>query len=174
VERLHDLMVCLDGPGFRGYPDRDAAVAELRALGDALHPALAEALRHPEPFQRCLAGNAARFAGLDGWREVVLALLDDPDSSVRWYGCGLLYDAGDERAVAALVDRLQADPSPGVRVIAADALGRIGSLAAISALERAAERDHEVDPLGFTPAGSAREALGAIRRRASEAGGSIR
>jgi HEAT repeat protein len=163
VDRLRELLVRLDGPRFLSYDDRDAAVAELRGMGAALHPALAEVLRGPVPFERCLAGNAARFAGLDGWQGVVLALLADPDQSVWWYGCGLLYDAGDERAVPALVDRLRSDPDPGVRTIAADALGRIGSPVAVPALELAVERDHETDPLGFTPAGQAREALAAIR-----------
>jgi HEAT repeat protein len=162
MKQFLDLIACLDGRGFRGLAHRQYSVDELQKMGCGLHVALLALRHHPDENIRSQAGTAARFCGLGGWQEVVLAFLNDPAASVRYNCCGLLYDAGDDRAVSALTTRLTIDPDAGVRVIAADALGQIGSLAAVPFLVMAAERDDEEDRLGFTPAGSAREALAQI------------
>ena len=91
--------------------------------------------------------------------ELVLPLLDDPDSTVRWNACGCLHDFGDERAVASLIQVLQGDPDPQVRNTAAYALGGIGSPAAIPALLATLESDHELNELGYSASACAETAL---------------
>ena len=168
MESLQEIIARLDGPGFRDDADREWAIAELRRLGRApLRDALARLLSADDPELRCQAALAAVLADVPDAQEFVLPLLEDVSSTVRWFTCGLLHDRGDERAVAAPVGRLKSDVDPQVRVVAADALGEIGSPAAIPALKEAAARDHEVDQLGFTPSDSAQAALAAIESAAA-------
>ena len=105
-------------------------------------------------------------------RTLILPLLEDASSMVRWYVCGLLHDRGDERAVGPLVRRLKSDTDPQVRANAAYALGGIGSGAAVPALKEAVARDHEIDALGYTASGAARDALAEIATMARVRGGS--
>jgi HEAT repeat protein len=168
VKSLQEIIARLDGLGFRDDADREQAIAELRRLGPAqLRDALAGLLSADDPELRCQAALAAVLTGIPDAQTLILPLLEDASSTVRWHTCGLLYDHGDERAVEALVRRLESDTDPQVRVIAADALGEIGSPAAVPALKEAVARDHEVDQLGFTPSGSAQAALAAIESAAA-------
>jgi hypothetical protein len=91
--------------------------------------------------------------------ELVLPLLHDGDSTVRWNTCGLLHDFGGEWGVKPLIERLKNDPDPQVRTEAAYVLGGVGSPQAIPALLEALDNDHEEDFHGFTPSHCAATAL---------------
>jgi HEAT repeat protein len=168
VESLQEIIARLDGPGFRDDADRERAIAELRRLRPApLRDALAKLPSADDLELRCQAAVAAVLTDVPGALELILPLLEDASSTVRWHACGLLHDHGDERAVAALVRRLKSDVDPQVRVIAADALGRIGSPTAVPALKEVAARDHGVDRLGFRASDAAQAALAAIESAAA-------
>jgi hypothetical protein len=58
-ERLDSWLPRLGGPGYKGFADRDRAVAEMRAAGaDRLFPLLIPMLTDPEPEARCTACEA--------------------------------------------------------------------------------------------------------------------
>jgi HEAT repeat protein len=167
MEDVRAIIARFDGWGFRSREDRAHAIEELRALG--MDP-VAALLSDPDPRIRELAAAAAIMTDHDTGQAMILPLLRDADKNVRYYVCGLLYDFGDARAVPALIDRLRTDSVASVRVFAADAIGRIAGREpvpeiAVAALEEAAETDHEITPLGFTPSQSARDALSVIRSR---------
>jgi hypothetical protein len=79
--------------------------------------------------------------------EVAVALqrLQSNHDNSRRDGCLTLGRLGDDRAVAALVDRLKNDRSKDVRVAAATALGQIGDPNASVYLERATVYDKKQD-----------------------------
>jgi HEAT repeat protein len=158
--RLDAWLARLNGPGCQGIEDRNRAVAEMRETGaDRLFPLLAPRLADPDAEVRCAICEV--LLRLDAGRGValVMPLLDDPDSTVRWYASGCLHDFGDERVVDALIRVLRNDPDAQVRGTAAYALGGIGSPAAIPALLDALESDHELDVLGHSASSSAATAL---------------
>jgi HEAT repeat protein len=167
LEHLTSLLARLDGPGIRSPEDRERAVAELRALErESLFRSLAKLLSQPDTDIHCNACLAAVLTDQASGIDLVLPLLKDRDSDVRWHVCGLLHDFGDHRAIQPLIERLHADPDPLVRGTAAYALGGIGDPSAIPALQAAELEDHEVDPQGFTPSYSAKQALEEISRGA--------
>ena len=89
MERLHSLLVRLDGPESRSREDRDAAVAELRSMGPVvLRAAIEPLLAASDPEMKCQAGTAAMMAEAEGWQDLVLSLLEDPEGVVRWHACG--------------------------------------------------------------------------------------
>ena len=112
-------------------------------------------LAGPDPEVRCGASEA--ILRLDPGRGVdqVLPLLNDTDTTVRWYTSGLLHDFGDGRAVDSLIARMQEDPDPQVRGTAAYALGGIDCPKAIPALIATLRADHEWDELGHSPSSCA-------------------
>jgi HEAT repeat protein len=164
VDRVLDIIARFDGPGFRSHEDRNLAIDELRTLG--LEP-LIVLLAEPDPQMRIQAATAAIMTYTVCGQVMILPLLHDPDSNVRWHVCGLMHDFGTAQAVPALVERLRTDSTASVRVLAADALGRIAEREplpslAVAALREAAAHDHEMTVLGHTPSGAASNALSAI------------
>jgi HEAT repeat protein len=160
VEQLARLLEAINRPTFRDDGCRERAVAEMRAAGvDNVFPLLNERLKGEDSDTRCDAITALVF--LDGHRAVepVVAMLADPDTTVRWHACGCLHDFGDERAVPALCDVLRRDSDPQVRGTAAYALGGIGSPAAIPSLLAALGSDNEYDIHGHSPSSCAATAL---------------
>jgi HEAT repeat protein len=158
--RLEGWLARLGGPGFKGFEDRDQAVAEMRAEGtDRLIPLLVPMLRDPDPELGCKACEALLWVDAHRALEPVVAVLDDPDETVRWYACLCLHTFGDERAVGWLIQVLRGDPDAQVRGAAAYALGGIGSPAAIPALLAAMESDHELDMHGHSASSCAAGAL---------------
>jgi HEAT repeat protein len=132
----------------------------MRSVGaERLFPYLREALNDPDPEFRCRAALAVFYVDTRAGFDLILLLLDDPDSTVRWQACGLLHDMADARAAPRLIEVMQGDPDPQVRGTAAYALGGIGDPSAIPALLQTLEHDHECDELGYTASGSAATAL---------------
>src|SRR5262245_37453416 len=124
VQLLKELHVDSDS--------RDSAIRTFYSLDRELAlKVLSELLKHSDENIR---GDAAEML----WRldqnqtlPVVLDLLRDPVTAVRWNTCGLLLDFGDDRATEELANVLLNDSDPSVRLIAADALGRVGGQRAI-------------------------------------------
>jgi HEAT repeat protein len=179
VEQLARWLEAINRPArdAEGSPGR--AVSEMRAAGvDNVFPLLCERLAAADPEARCDAITALLLLDAPRAAEPVLAMLSDPEITVRWHACGCLHDLGDERAVPALVDVLRSDPDPQVRGTAASALGGIGSPAAIPALLAAMESDHELDMHGFSPsrcaAGALDDILGTEETRIRLGGGLCR
>ncbi len=120
---------------------------------------LREMLGVPDPELRCQAALAIFYvAPIDGL-ELLVGLLDDVESFVRWHTCGLLHDIGDQRAIEPLIHLMKSDPDPQVRNTAAYALGGIGDARAIPALIETMDNDHEFDELGHSASSCAATAL---------------
>ena len=157
---LNDWLARLSGPGFKGFEDRNQAVAEMRAEGaDRLFPVLVPMLASPDPEVRCTACEAVLCVDAERAIELVLPLLEDPDVMVRWHASGCLHDFGDGRAIDPLIGVLQNDSDAQVRNTAAYALGGIACPAAIPALLTAMECDHERDIHGHSASSRAATAL---------------
>lgn len=144
----------------------DSAAATLLGLPkEPLIDVLSGLVKGIDPELRCDA--AYILLKIDAKRAVplVLPLLADPDSAVRWNTCGLLHDRGDERATEGLVKLLREDPDAGTRHIAAWALGACGDARALPALEVAAATDDGEDYEGRTVSEAAVGALFEIKAR---------
>jgi hypothetical protein len=160
--RLEGWLGRLGGSGHSGWSveARDRAVEEMRAVGaERLFPLLVPRLADPDLEVRCKASEAILWVDPGQGIDLVLPLLTDAESTVRWNTCGLLHDFGDERAVDSLVARMKEDPDPQVRGTAAYALGGIGCPKAIPALVATLDADHEFDQLGHSPSSCAAGAL---------------
>jgi HEAT repeat-containing taxis protein len=95
---------------------------------------------------------------------LLLPLLNDPDSDLRYHLCGLLGQYGDSSVVEALVTMLH-DSDPNVRLIAAFSLGKVGDENALSALRWTEENDTGTDYEGRPIHLMATEAIRAIIER---------
>jgi HEAT repeat protein len=137
------------------------AFKEMKALGVEKIKRLLAA-NPPEPDVRLRAAAALLSLDAKGTLEVVLPMLNDPDDMVSWEVCNSLYHYGDERAVGPLVAVLADHTDPSLRCAAAYALRGIGSPAAIPALVRALDNDHEPDDEGYTTSQCAGHALDEI------------
>lgn len=134
--------------------DRDDVVEELRRL-----------LVNAAPEMRSNAAEALAQIDSNLAVPLILPLLEDADSDVRWNTCGLLHDFGDSRATSALVNALKCDSQPDVRFLAACALGRVGDRSAIPAINRVIENDDGKDREGRSVRTAAAVALEGIRCR---------
>jgi HEAT repeat protein len=160
VEQLARWLEAINGPTFGVDGCREPAVAEMRAAGaDNVFPLLTDRLRAADPEARCDAITALVFLDARRAVEPIVAMLGDPDTTVRWHACGCLHDCGDERAIPALCEALQRDPDPQVRGTAAYALGGIGSPAGVPSLLAALGSDNEYDVHGHSPSSCAATAL---------------
>jgi HEAT repeat protein len=97
--------------------------------------------------------------------ELLLPYLEDPNRILRWVLCELFHGFPDERVVLPLVELLEKDVDPDVRVVAAEALFAVGDERAIPALTYAAEHDDGKDFEDRTVSYAARQALVAIEKR---------
>ena len=80
---------------------------------------LAAQLTDNDPEVRCEACKSVLFIRTERSVDLVLPLLNDPTTVVRWFTCGALHDFGDERAIDPLVERMKDDSDPQVRGTAA-------------------------------------------------------
>ena len=97
--------------------------------------------------------------------DLLLPYLDDPNPILRWVLCELFSGFPDSRVVLPLAKLLEEDVDPNVRVVAAEALFRVGDERAIPALVYAAEHDDGKDFEDRTVSYAARQALAAIEKR---------
>jgi hypothetical protein len=157
VDRWLRLM---GGPGWEGREARDSAVCEMQALGtETVFPLLTQKLSDPDLEVRCAAIEALGRVDAARAVEQLVPLLSDPEVVIRWVTCGTLSTPEALAAVEPLLAVLRNDLDPQVRNSAAYALGHIGSRAAIPALLRAMDTDHEPDIHCHTPSHCAAMAL---------------
>lgn len=163
MEQIVQWLDAINRPTIGDAGCRDRAVAEMRAAGvDNVFSLLNRRLTDENPEARCDAITALAFLDPRRAVEPIAAMLEDPDTTVRWHACGCLHDFGDERAVPALCNVLRRDPETQVRGTAAYALGGIGSPAAIPNLLAALGTDNEHDIHGHSPSSCAATALDEI------------
>jgi tetratricopeptide (TPR) repeat protein len=128
-------------------PAADAA----RAVAAALEPSVVPLARNPDPAIRTKALVLAARSTDDAAAEAVVAALEDPNEAVQRVAiaavgaprAGRRLGPGDEKAVEALGKILAARDGAqdgwAMRILAAQALGRLGALGAASAGSRLAE-----------------------------------
>ena len=148
-----------------GAAQDEAVICSMRSFGlERLIPYLREMLGAPDPDLRCQAALAIFYVAPIDCLDLLLGLLDDVESVVRWHTCGLLHDIGDQRAIEPLIHLMKTDPDPQVRNTAAYALGGIGDARAIPALIKTMDNDHEFDELGHSASSCAATALDDIMK----------
>jgi hypothetical protein len=165
LPQLHDFFAARRHY-YSDYVAFQAAREKLLAEDEAEVRAAFETLLHdPDEEVRCqaLTGIASLYGAAA--TETLLRWIDDPSSTVRWVVCGCLHDRGDERAAAALLDRLQHEQDCQVRGVAASALGEVGSSDVLPHLHAVWQSDHEVDELGHSPSCLAQDAMTSVLRR---------
>jgi HEAT repeat protein len=147
---------------------REGAVLALKALDrGAVIRELSHLINDRDPESRCVAVEALLRVDAGQAIDLVLPLLADPISTVRWNTCGLLHDFGDRRAIPSLVSVLLNDPEADVRLIAAYALGEVGDRSALPALRQVSESDDGTDHEGRRVRDLAAEAIESISARES-------
>jgi HEAT repeat protein len=139
---------------------REKAIATLEALDrGAVIRELVSLLNRRDLELRCDAAESLLRIDSDQTIDLVLPLLADPESTVRWATCGLLHDFGDQRAIPLLVPVLLNDPEADVRLMAAYALSEVGDHSALSALRQASQLDDGEDYKGRRVRDAAAEAI---------------
>src|SRR5205085_1451013 len=98
--QIRDLIGRL---GSRSFHDRSRASAALAALGAAAVPQLRRALAGAGPLRRACAAAALCRSGVKERPAALAGLLKDPDARVRLYAGLALAEAGERRAVPALI-----------------------------------------------------------------------
>lgn len=150
--RSHDRSVVLDAAHRLRALDRLQVIKGLRSR-----------LSHEVSEVRCMAAEALmKVCGSEGL-QFILRLLADQDSTVRWCAAGISHDFSDVRAVPDLIRVVTGDPEADVRLVAAQALGRIGDATALGALRTVAEHDLGEDYEGRKVAAAAAEAIEQIQ-----------
>jgi hypothetical protein len=166
LRRLYALLRKLSGSGFTGFADRDLAILEMQQSSpEQILSLIIPLLNHRVLDVRCHAAEAILGLDPDLGVERILPLLNDRSTTLRRRICGLLYGLGDTRAIVPLIERLQKDPRPQVRVVAASALGGIGSFQAVRALVEAEQNDHKLDSLGHSASSASTVAISRILMR---------
>ena len=129
------------GPGETG-PAADAA----RALAAALEPGVVPLARNPDPSIRTKAIVLVARSSDDTATDAIVAALEDPNEAVQRVAIAAVgaprttgRPAADGRAIAAVAKMLASHDSWAMRILAAQAFGRLG---AIDALDRAVA--HEI------------------------------
>lgn len=148
---------------------RDSIVRELQKQDwETVVSILRNLLNNPDSDVRADAAEAA--LRIDPYQsiDIVLPLLNESDSTMRWHICGLLHDFGDKRAARVLVKILLEDSDGDVRWMAAWALGEIGDDTALSALHQAAEDDDGTDHEGRRVCDVAAESIREILARGGQ------
>jgi HEAT repeat protein len=114
------------------------ALREVRALHEPWIAAIVLPLcEAPDITERILALEAVAASNPSEGREAFLAALDDPHRSIRLRGLLGLEKLGDAWAVDDVIEILEEDSDPDLRVVAARALGAIGDIGASTALRAA-------------------------------------
>ena len=147
------------------HQQRDAALLELRAFKTEPLFDILSALLLPDSDKRYSAAEAVLRLDTERGIELVLPLLEDPDSGVRYEVCGLLSAFGDERAIEPLTRTMMQDADGTIRHVAAFALGKIGDARALPALKWTQEHDLGTDFEGRPISEMAAESIEAIRAR---------
>jgi SUKH-4 immunity protein/HEAT repeats len=161
--RVRELIGELDDPRDL---TRAAALVRLKDLDQVgLACALSKLVRSEDQDTRCRAATAMAKLDPTEFRKELLELLDHPDGVTRWHATGLLYDVGDVHAVPRVLRALVEDVDPNVRVIAANALGRIGDQSCLAALRNVATQDEGKDAQEHTVRESALGAIYEIEKR---------
>ena len=139
---------------------REQAIATLNALDrGAVIRELVSLLNSRDLELRCDAAESLLRIDSNQTIDLVLPLLADLESTVRWATCGLLHDFGDQRVIPWLVPVLLNDPAADVRLMAAYALGEIGDHSTLPSLRQASQSDDGEDYEGRRVRDAATEAI---------------
>jgi cellulose synthase operon protein C len=127
-------------------PDTAPARAKAKELAAALEPYVIAALaRHPDPQMRTKAIVLLARSPSDAATAAVVQAVGDPSESVQRIALDAIGGQPNARAVAAVGTLLEAHDNWAVRVLAAQAMGRLGASgsreAATRALRDAATKD---------------------------------
>ncbi len=157
-EAVEPLATCagftLKGDAISPPPEasvrvRAGALYALGQLGDLrATPVLTAALRHKDVNLRIGATLGLGLLRDPASADALLGALSDKDDEVRGFSAAALGDLGEVRAVAPLALRLREDVKPGVRALAAGALGLLAGgsppqTTALDALLAALEQDED-------------------------------
>jgi HEAT repeat protein len=120
---------------------REEVSSALAAIGESAMPALLESLTHPDWLVRLHAVEAlGKAQSCEAVQPLLTTLFNDADSAVREDAVRALGLIGDPCAVEHLFAAMN---EPGLRVLAIEALGRIGDRRAVPVLLDAATGMHE-------------------------------
>jgi len=145
---------------------RTAAASKLRALPrGSTTSLLVQLLEGEDPTVRGDAATALILIDAIAGIPLILPLLADPTTMVRFRVCGMLHDRGDVRVTEPLAQVVLKDPISDIRVMACAALARHGDIRAMDALRWAIEHDDAEDVQGLSVQDAAEGAIEAIMLR---------
>jgi HEAT repeat protein len=126
-------------------PGTEAAHARALELTRALEPSIIPLVRHPDPTIRIKALVLLAHGSSDGASVAVVQGVDDANESVQRVALSAIGKRATPRAIAAVSKLLSAHENWAMRVLAAQAMGRLGAsgagVDAVRALTTAATKD---------------------------------
>ena len=144
IERQQIIQI-FDGLVSLTPARREATWQHLRGLDRENLFDILSGLVASETKYRYVAALAGLEVDKDRGINLVLPLLTDSDTEMRFNAAGLLSAFPHDRSVESLIRVLQDEPNGTVRHIAAFALGKIGNPLALSALRRTQADDDGTD-----------------------------
>ncbi len=122
---------------------REPARAKARALAGSLEPSVLALARHPDPSMRAKALGFLSHSKSDAAAHAIASAVTDSSATVQRVAIAFIGNHADSESVVVVADVLRAHESWSMRVLAAQALGRLGASGARATplLEEAAKND---------------------------------
>jgi HEAT repeat protein len=131
--------------GAEGGPELAPARQKAREIALALEPNVIALARHPDPTLRTKALVLLARSGSDAAASAVTFAITDPAESVQRVALGSIGQRADARSVETVAKVMRENESWPMRVLAAQALGRLGAAGAAASathhLEEAATKE---------------------------------
>ncbi|AKU96744.1 PBS lyase HEAT domain protein repeat-containing protein [Labilithrix luteola] len=126
-----DAMAGEDGAfepfvGAQETPETSAARAKARDIARSVEPSVIELSRHPDPNLRTKALGLLARSTSDQASAAMAQALTDPNENVQRVALAAIGKHGDARTVASVAKVMHGHGSWAMRVLAAEALGRLG------------------------------------------------
>ncbi len=113
--------------GMEESPDLQPARAKVREIAAAIEPSVVALSRHPDPAVRTKAIVMLSRSSSDTASAAIAQAVTDPNDSVQRVALSSIGQRGDAKSVAAVAKVMRGHESWAMRVLAAQALGRLGA-----------------------------------------------
>ncbi len=113
--------------GMEDAPDLAPARAKVREIAAAIEPSVVALSRHPDPAVRTKAILMLSRSTSDAAASAIAQAVTDPNDNVQRVALASIGQRGDSKSVAAVAKVMRSHESWAMRVLAAQALGRLGT-----------------------------------------------
>lgn len=126
--------------GMEEAPELAPARAKVREIAAAIEPSVVALSRHPDPAVRTKAILMLSRSSSDTAATAIAQAVTDPNDNVQRVALASIGQRGDAKSIAAVAKVMRSHESWAMRVLAAQALGRLGASGKGDAASRDAAR----------------------------------